>query len=90
MEKEVVMQLIINDPDEIKRAINAKNLCSFVYDFQEYLRHKRAELDNIETEKMEPNEKIKIDCQYEFVDKLIEEWYDMLYSNGVILDELWY
>lgn len=76
--------LVIVDELQIKRAVKAKDLCSFIYNFKEYLRHEWKRIENIEN----PTE---FDKHYDnAVDKILEEYNTRLAEDGIDLDELWY
>ena len=75
--------LVIVDELQIKRAVKAKDLCSFIYNFKEYLRREWKRIENIEN----PTE---FDTYYDqAVDKIMEEYNTRLAEDGIDLDELW-
>lgn len=75
--------LVVTDEIQIKRAVKAKDMCSFIYDFKEYLRREWKRIENIEKPTEYDINRDKI------ADILFQEYNDMLADHGIDLDELW-
>lgn len=75
--------LVVVDELQIKRAVKAKDLCSFIYNFKDFLRHEWKKIENIS----DPTREDEI--YDKAIDKVLNEYNDMLLEHGIDLDELW-
>jgi len=84
------MQLIINEPDLIKRAVKATDLCATISDIIEELRTELRKSDYKMGELEENSEEYKIEeIKYNFLEKLLKNVNEIIEDNGVILNDLW-
>ena len=65
------------EQEEFNRCTHADNLCSFIWEFEQWLRReaKYVDLDGVKAE--------------DYIDKIRDKWWEMKGEEGVNLDELW-
>ena len=88
------MSLTINieygEDEELKRILKAKDLCSFIWDFQqrfkEQLNHIEYEMDKVEKDSVEMK---CLEAKYQEVEAMQITWYNELNDKNISLDELW-
>jgi len=78
------MELKLTDEEDIKRALKSGDLCSVIWNFQQYLR------SILKYSPEDPKHKDYIsDEQYKMVERINDKFYDILSDSDVNLDEIW-
>lgn len=88
------MSLTINaewgEEEEIKRVLKARDLCSFIWDFQQKFKEKQNHIEYKMGEVEKDSEEMKkLNTEWNCIDKLSEDWFRELEDHNISLDELW-
>jgi len=78
------------EEDEIKRAMKASDLCSFIWDFQQKFKEKinqiKYQMGDVERDSIEMKQ---LNAKFQMIEEFEKEWYEELHEYNISLNEIY-